>query len=333
MLISAIMKGQARLFALIPILVLFGCTHRSKVSLSGEEPVDIKEFFKIFEVDELPYEIADSSVARKPGDSTLISYKLLTQFIADTAYASLFGRGERPHIYPVCRITGPGDGTCLILKSLSTTRKAITLLCFDKKNKFIAGMPVLVPDANPATQQFFSIDKRYTISKNISRRNTDGTVREGKDVYVLNEPTRSFLLIMTDALDEQKVEVINPIESLPRKSKYSGDYIKDKWNLVSIRDSRKQGHMNFFVHFEKKNNCSGELRGDASYTSANSAVYRGSGDFCVMQFRFTASSVTILEMEGCGSHRGIDCVFDGTFPKKKEARKKEPAKPKKNTTK
>jgi len=333
MLISAIMKDHARLFALVPILILIGCTHRSKVSLSGEEAVDIKEFFKIFEVAELPYQFADSSVVRTPEDSTLISYKLLTQFIADTTYGRLFGKSERPRIYPVCRIAGPEDGTYLILKSLSTTRKAITLLCFDKKNKFIAGMPVLIPDANPATQQFLSIDKKYTISKNISRRNADGTIKEGKDVYVLNEPTRSFLLIMTDALDEQKVEVINPIESLPRKSRYSGDYVKDKWNLVSIRDSRKQGHMNFFVHFEKKNNCSGEVRGEASYTSANSAVYRGSGDFCVLQFRFTVSSVTISEMEGCGSHRGIDCVFEGTFPKKKEARKKETGKPKKNTAK
>ena len=80
--------------------------------------------------------------------------------------------------------------------------------------------------------------------------------------------------------------------------------------------------MSFFVHFEKKNNCTGELRGEAAFTSANTAVYRGGGDFCVLQFGFTSSSVTITEMEGCGSHRGVDCVFEGTFPKRKEIKAK-----------
>jgi hypothetical protein len=260
---------------------------------------------------------------KKTGDSLLIAHKLLGQFIPDTAFNRLFGKADKPKIYPLSRVSGSGDGTYLFVKDLSADRKSIILLCFDKKNKFITGMPVLVPDANPATQQLFSIDKHLTISKNITRKNGDGTINDGKDVYVLNEPSRSFMLIMTDALDAQKVEVINPIESLARKNKYSGDYVRDKWNLVSIRDDKKPGRLNFFVHFEKKNNCTGELRGEASFTSGNVAVHRSGGDFCVLQLRFTSSSVTIAEMEGCGSHRGIECVFEGTFPKKKEAKKKE----------
>ena len=191
-------------------------------------------------------------------------------------------------------------------------------------------MPVLQPDANPATQQFFLIDKRYTLSKSITRKNPDGTTSDGKNVYVLNEPAKSFLLIMTDALDEQTVELVNPIDSFLRKNKYSGDYSKNKLNLVSIRDNKKPGRLTFFVHFEKKNNCSGELKGEASFTSANTAVYRSAGDPCVLQFTFTSSSVALREMEGCGSHRGVDCVFEGSFPKKKEPKRKEPNKTKKS---
>jgi len=81
--------------------------------------------------------------------------------------------------------------------------------------------------------------------------------------------------------------------------------------------------MTFFVHFEKKNNCTGEVKGEAHFTGSNTAVYRSSGDPCVMQFSFTSSSVTIREMEGCGSHRGVDCVFEGSFPKKKARQNKE----------
>ena len=51
-------------------------------------------------------------------------------------------------------------------------------------------MPVMQPDANPATQQLFVIDKRYTLSKSITRKNSDGTISDGKNVYVLNEPAK-----------------------------------------------------------------------------------------------------------------------------------------------
>ena len=193
-------------------------------------------------------------------------------------------------------------------------------------------MPVLQLDANPATQQFFVIDKRYTLSKNIIRKNQDGSISDGKNVYVLNEPAKSFLLIMTDALDEQAMELINPIESFSKKNKFSGDYVKSKSNLVSIRDNKKPDRMTFFVHFEKKNNCVGELKGEAGFTAANTAIYHSSGDPCVLRFNFSSSSVTVTEMEGCGSHRGLDCVFEGTFPKKKEPKKKE-TKPKKQVSK
>src|SRR5437762_9755024 len=207
------MKGNYWLILFIPIIFLFACSHKNKVSFSGKEPVDVREFIKTFEPADLPYQVLDTAVSKKPGDSLLISYKLLTQFIPDTVYRRLFGNSEKLKIYPLSRATAADGGTFLFLKNLSGEHKSIVLLCLDKKNKFIAGMPVLTLDASPATQQAFTIDKRYTISKSIARKNPDGTMNDGKDVYVLNEESRSFLLIMTDALDAQKVELINPIES------------------------------------------------------------------------------------------------------------------------
>jgi len=316
------MKGRFWLFALTIVFILIACKNKKRISLSGDDPVDVADFIGSFEPQDLPYQIEDTSVAKKATDSLLISYKVFTQLVPDSVLSKVFGKGAKLKIYPMARVPGPEHGTYLFVKALSGDRKVALIVCFNKNNEFITAMPVLQVDVSPATQQFFVIDKRYTLSKSVTRKNPDGSTSDGRDVYVLNEPAKSFLLIMTDALDEKTVDVINPIDSFSRKNKYSGDYVKDKRNLVSVRDNKKPGRITFFVHFEKKNNCIGELKGEASFTSANTAVYRAAGDPCVLQLNFTASSVAMREMEGCGSHRGVDCLFEGVYVKKRETKKK-----------
>lgn len=150
----------------------------------------------------------------------------------------------------------------------------------------------------------------------------DGSAAEGKEVYVLNADSREFMLIMTDVLDENSVEVINPLDTLQKKNKHSADYVRDKMNLVSVRDG-SPGRMQFFIHFQRKNSdCNGELKGEAMFTGANSAVYRQAGDPCELQFSFTSSSVTLRETKACGNHRGVKCSFNATYPKKKELKPK-----------
>jgi hypothetical protein len=123
---------------------------------------------------------------------------------------------------------------------------------------------------------------------------------------------------MTDVLDDKAQEVINPIDTFARTHQFAGDYIKDKRNMVSIRNGRSENEINFFIHFERmEGECNGELKGTALLTSSKTAVYRQGGDPCVLEFHFTNSSVSLKEVEGCGSHRGVKCVIEGSFPKKK----------------
>jgi hypothetical protein len=61
-----------------------------------------------------------------------------------------------------------------------------------------------------------------------------------------------------------------------------------------------------------------EIKGVASFTSANTAIYKQPGDACSLQFNFSASSVSLKEVEACGAHRGVKCSFDGNYPRKKE---------------
>ena len=185
-------------------------------------------------------------------------------------------------------------------------------------------MPLLAPDQYVSTRQSVLIEKNFTITKSIQRKNGDGSISEGKDAYVFNSETKSFMLIMTDALDDKPAEVINPIDTLQRKNKLSADYVKNKTDYISIRDTRKAGKLLFFIHFEKNNGeCTGELKGEATMTSATTAVYKNGGDPCVLQFKFSSSSVTMKEDEGCGSHRGLRCLFEGSYPRKKEVKPKE----------
>src|SRR4029079_1655283 len=147
------MKGQFRWLVLMVIFGLLACNGKKKVVLSGDEPVDIKDFIESFQALDLPYQIADTSVSKKKNDTSLISYKVFTHLVPDTVLSKVFGKGEKPKIYPMGRIAATEQGTYLFVKTISADRKAALILCFDKKNTFIAAMPVMQPDANPATQQ------------------------------------------------------------------------------------------------------------------------------------------------------------------------------------
>jgi hypothetical protein len=302
------------------IVLLAGCKSKKK-SLSGDEPVEISDFIEFFPDTKLPYQVADSTLLKKENDSLLISYKVFTQFVPDSVLTRVFGAGVKPKIYPLAK--SKGDEIYLIAKAIAGNKRSALLLGFDKKNQFIAAMPLLSLDQSNATLQTGQIDNRYTITKMMYRKNADGSVNEGKDVYVLNNGAGSFMLIMTDALDDKVTELTNPIDTFSRKQKYTADYGTGKMNLVSFRDGRRSDRLSFFMHFEKNNGeCTGELKGEAIIKSPTLAEYRQGGDPCILQFRFTSSSVIVKELEGCGSRRGLRCSFDGTYPRKKEAKPK-----------
>ncbi|MDP4263823.1 MAG: hypothetical protein Q8941_14945 [Bacteroidota bacterium] len=307
----------------VVLFLLAGCKPKKKPSLSGEGQVAINDFIDFFPVRTLPYQFTDSSLEKMEEDSLLISYKVFTQFVDDSVAGRLFGKGVKPKLYAMARVKAHGGENYLFIKSLSGDKREAFVFAFGKKNKLTDGLSVLRVDQNSSTQQSASIDKSYSVNKIITRKNPDGSISDGKDVYSLNTENGKFTLIMTDALDATITELVNPIDTLRRKNKYSADYGTGKMNLVSIRDGRKSDRLSFFIHFDKSNGtCTGELRGEAIIKSASLAEYRQGGDPCVLQFIFTPSSVTVKELEGCGSHRGLRCSFDGTFPRKKEPKSK-----------
>jgi hypothetical protein len=215
------------------------------------------------------------------------------------------------------------DGeTYVFIKAMASAKQATYLLCFDKLDSFRAAMPLVVSSPDKTLRQEGGMDRRYSVIRNRTRRKPDGSQVYNKSVYVYNS-AGVFTLILTESNETvEEKEVYNPIDTLARKHPLSGNYVRDKKNFITIRDGRRQGQLLFFVHMEKSGGeCTGELKGELDIIKPNLAQYRKADDHCVLEFSFTASSVTMRELEACGNHRGIKCVFDGTYPKKREPRK------------
>jgi hypothetical protein len=310
---------RAMLFFLPAIVFLTGCKQKKKPSLSGEDPVEVSDFIEFFRPVNLPYQFTDGLLQKKEKDSLLISYKVFTQFVPDSVLVRVFGKGSKLKIYPVGKAGESRGETYLFAKVVAPGKTAGFILAFGKKNEFLAALPVLRSDPTRSLQRTTMIDKKFTITKSQLRKNADGSLSEGKDVYLLNADAKEFMLIMTDALEDKVTELINPIDTLRRKHKLSADYSTGKMNLVAVRDGRKSDRLSFFIHIQKNNGeCTGELKGEAILKSPSLAEYRVGGDPCVLQFRFTSYSVTLSEQEGCGARRGIHCTFNGTYPRNKD---------------
>lgn len=306
----------------LTILVLVtACKSKKKTpSLSGEDPVEVSDFINFFKPLQLPYQFGDTILPRKEKDSLLISHKIFTQFVPDSVLTAVYGKTVKPKIYAVGKVVSPG-GAYLFVKSVTNDKKVIFILAFDSKEQFAAALTALRPDNSKATSQSVTMDRRYAITKIVTMKNPDGSPAEGKDVYSFDSKERNFALVMTDALNDKITELINPIDTFARQGKWSADYSNGKMNLVSVRDGRRNDRISFFIHFEKNNGtCIGELKGEAILRTSTTAEYRMAGDPCVLKFIFSSKAVTLKEEEGCGSRRGLNCSFDGSFAKKKNVK-------------
>lgn len=314
------------------VVCSFGsCKHKPGNSGDKEKPVDYKDFAAMFSDVKLPIAFADSSLSKKTGDSA-IRVSTLLQFIPDSIFSRHWGKAAKSKFYASGKVTIRKAETYFFLKYMGS-RKALYVMGFDHTGHFKAIIPLVYRDEDPDIRYFSSMDSKYTIT--VSRQRKDnGQNFFKKSVYVFNEDAAAFTLIMTESNEEKSkpAQVYNPIDSLSHKHKFTGDYIQDKRNFVSVRDGRSNSVVRFFVHFEKdKGSCIGELKGEARFISPTVARYSSNGDPCSIQFTFTDKNIRMKELEGCGNHRGIRCYFEGVYTKHKEERSKQ-SKPKARKT-
>jgi hypothetical protein len=313
--------------------LLISCGNKKSTATGPDDIVDVSDFIRIFHTVSVPYQFSDTILKHHSKDS-LITQKTFLRFVPDTVLSARFGKTIKPKIYAIGSVPVKKNETYLFIKAISPSRKILYVLCFDKENKFTAAMPLINVDGEQPGNWLAGMDAKYTISTTKQHKATDGQMVFSRWVYVYND-AGVFTLILTESNETKpkSVQVIlNPIDTLSRKHKFTGDYIQDKRNFISFRDGKNPSYVLFFVHFEKDNGeCKGELKGQAKFISAETAQYRANGDPCAIEFFFKENTVRMKELEGCGNHRDIKCFFDGSFVKHKEAKPK--PKPSKKKTK
>ena len=303
----------------ISFIALVSC--KSKIApLSGDGPVDVKEFINAFPVLNLTYTAADTTV-QKIGDSTSISRAVFTQFIPDSSLQKFLNPDDSTlNINPVGRIEK--DDEKYLLATITQSRKIILIaFVLDKKKKYLAALQLVANHNNDGYTHSVLINREPTFT--ISReKNADKNlpILYTRTGYAYNNGSATFIKVVDDSNEGKKKNdaIINPIDTLPRKNKYSGDYVEDKKNFISVRDGKNATTYDFFMHFEKDDgNCIGELKGKLTMRDDTKGYFQESGDPCVIDFTFDDNEITIKEQGNCGNHRGIKCYFDDTYHKKR----------------
>jgi hypothetical protein len=311
------------IFLLVTALSLFSCKSKKKI-LSVDEAISMQEFVESFDDLQLPYLLTDNALLRKSNDSSLISISNLKKFLPDSIYNPGNGKSKHLKVYALGKIPVKENETYLFLKTENGEKKSAYLLVLDKKLVFKTSMLFVHTDDDRNTSITGNMDRRYNIT--ISKQYKRGTESYYTNSSYYYAGGNEFVLSAIDTNEKPvKEELVNPIDTLTRKMKFSADYFIDQKNLVSVRDGRNERERILFISLSKNNGaCTGEIKGSIIKTGNNSFRFSAPGDPCQVDLLFTAVSVMINEVTGCGNHRGMDCLYKGTYLRKKEPKPKTP---------
>src|SRR5688572_1849237 len=110
------------LVILLATIIVAGCKQKKKPSMSGEDPVEAKDFIEFFQTVSLPFQVADSILPKKDKDSLLISQKVFSQFVPDSVMLKNFGKGAKLKIYPLGKVEVSNAETYLFIKAITPAK-------------------------------------------------------------------------------------------------------------------------------------------------------------------------------------------------------------------
>jgi hypothetical protein len=311
--------------ALLAVLfmALIAACNNPEADISGDEKIKADDFVKAFQSLDLPLIIADTTL-KNFGDSTQISKAVFLQFFPDSALQRFSGdAGDKLVINPAGLIHKK-ERDFLLIKFSSPKKMQLGAFVMNDKHAFLASLPLLSNLKSDNYNHSMSITEEPTFIFRKEKFTTDNKSLYSRNGFAYSMSSNSFAEVLHDSNDDtaKNNEIINPIDTFPSTNKFSGDYVANKRNFISIRDGKNALTYTFFIHFENKNgDCVGELKGFMNLTDEKNAVFSESGDPCVINFKFTSTAVKVKEEGNCGNHRGITCLFDFTFKKKKSETK------------
>ncbi|HVI45674.1 MAG TPA: hypothetical protein VM802_12425 [Chitinophaga sp.] len=310
------------LLLLLAIGVLAACKSKKKHGTGGE-PMTFEDFQALFVPGALPYKLSPDSLTQKTADSLALDTADVHRFLTNTLTKGDFARNEKVKFFPLQRIAG-NDMNYMTIKAVGRTQTAGYLCFLDKKGKYLNRLRIASTVSGDENVTYTTIDTRNVIKLSTEKQLTASRSALKEDFYTINKDG-SVQLIMTNSNGPTTPgQIFNPIDTLPRKQKFSGDYTSGEMNIVSIRDGDDPKTFQFFITFSKDNGaCKGELSGKGRYIAGNRGEYKDKESSCGISFQFSTGRVAIREIGGCGAYRGVKCFFEGGFVKKAEKKKVE----------
>lgn len=298
------------------VLVFLSCKEKKQKSIASED-LTAAELIALTPDLKLPLLMSDTVLMRNENDSFAVSHKVVQTMLSDTVFNQWYPKTKQLKIFALGKTATDAGGTFVLLKSVSGTRREAHLIHFDKNMLYTDGIKLAGNEVSAKGKKYGRVDAKLNIALCEDIRSSTGELFTNETVYAVNESGK-FIVVMTNSNEDLSDEILgNPIDTFARKQIYSADYVQDKKNMVSVRDGLTAKTMIFFIHLSKQNGaCVGELKGEATFTEKNKAVFKDNGSDCEINFIFSKSSVTIKEINACGSYRDITCFFEGTFAKK-----------------
>lgn len=313
-----------RKWYLIGLCFLIISCGEKKADLSGNTPIKINDFNKVFKDAELPIAISDTSLNRLT-DTLIIYRKALAQFVPDSVI-DLFispSNKQKAVIHPLVRIEQENE-YYLLLNIKEAKKNDIVAIVFNKKNKYLDYQSITEFIDGTHSNKYgktlnINREPSFLVEENII--SDQGVATYEKKGWAYSDSNFRLIYFDSNKTPENAI-VINPIDTISSNNSFSGNYGRDPKNFIALRDNGAPNKYQFFVHFEKKNGtCIGELKGLLNFNK-NTATYTEKGDACIVHFSITGNNISIKEDGNCGNHRGMKCYFNDKFDKIRKSKKK-----------
>jgi hypothetical protein len=309
-----------RLLALLLAVSVLAACRSGQKHTPGDRPVTFEDFKALFPERQVPYRLsADSLQQHQPSDSLTLKPDVLQQFLSDTLAAADFPKAAL-RFYPRAHVEGPNLHYFVV--EAAGKSGAAAYLCFtDPKGKYLDRVLVARKGADDKDEISFMLDSKYLVKISTEKELRASQTALKEDFYMAGADGKLTLIMTNSNGPAAPGQIFNPIDTLPRKHKFSADYASGDMSIVSIRDGQDPKTFLFFISFSKDNgSCKGELSGTGHFTGANRGEFKDKESSCGIAFQFSSSRVSIREIGGCGAYRGIKCFFEGGFARKKNSR-------------
>jgi hypothetical protein len=310
-----------RFIFLILLIAIISCKSK-QTDLSSDTPIKPNQFVAAFSVLDNNFSATDSNVV-KLADTVNINMKLLSRFIPDSLIKRWIGGSNTTTFHPIGRVDKSTE-TYLLLLCIKNNKPLTSVIVLDKKNQFVTSKDLFDGNNNYDIYKYsFSLNREPTFFVSREKIVNDKEIKYTKIGWAFIGKTFIPVVKESNERSDKLTAIINPIDTFAKENLYSGNYVEDDRNFISIRDGRNKDEYHFFLHIDKnEGNCIGELKGEMHLIDSTHATYSFGGDPCVIDFTFDKSIITIKEKGSCGNRRGMDCFFDDSYTKKKEPKKK-----------